>query len=64
MFTLDEINTHRSEYVKYSKNNIPMITNVIYDLTNGTMGQVNSCNITNDDVVLHLNPELFTYTCK
>ena len=64
MFTLDEINTHKSEYVKYSKNNIPMITNVIYDLTNGTMGQVNSCNITSDDVVLHLNPELFTYNSK
>ena len=52
------------EYIKYSNNNIPIIKNVFYDLKGGTLGQVNSSDILNDGVILHLNPQLFTYHPK
>lgn len=64
MFTLEEINNEKENYVAYSSNLIPDIMDVKYDLNGDTNGRINSSEIQNKDIILHLNKAISKYHIK
>ena len=55
MFTLDEINKERIEFQNYTKYNIPIIQDVLYEETNSFYGKIKREDSLNGKCVFHLS---------
>lgn len=58
MFTKEEINNLRQEYIKYTTYEIPEIHNIVYEDTNDFFGQILNPEISSGNYIIHLSNSL------
>lgn len=58
MFTTEEINNLRQEYIKYTTYSIPEIQSIVYEDTKDFYGKVNYEDISSNNYVIHFSNDL------